>query len=176
MQNVHERCTAGDWQNLDCVQLWQLIQRMRSVRVGDIKLAQALADLSQDDFSETILVAQIAVDKKSFSIRSPCNIASEDAEMRATSTNIFEERKAIMTAALKLFSRTDCHISRRQLAREAGVATTKLTKHFRSLPELRAELRRERIHLEMKVSAQDNWVENVIEHAALPQVPNDELV
>ena len=143
MQNV-KGSVADDWQSLDCVQLWDLIQRMRAVSVGDVKLAQAIADLDHDDSPETVSMAQISAGHR---ISSPRTMPFKEVRMEVPSFSDVVERSAIVGAALSLLSRTDKQISRRQLAREAGVTTTKLLKHFRSFPELRAEMVKQGIDL-----------------------------
>ena len=57
MRNVHEKGVPEDWRNMDCIQLWQLIQRMQSVRIGDIKMARAIDGLNQDGLPEVIFTS-----------------------------------------------------------------------------------------------------------------------
>ena len=147
MQTFYERRSAGEWQNLDCAQLWQLIQRMRAVSIGDLKMARAIDDLSQDQLPDTACMARFYADSLSYLIQSKTTQARLSRETftkgvtpAMTPQMVLAERKAILNAALSLLGRTAHPITRRQLAREAGVTVEKLLKQFRSLADLRAEL------------------------------------
>ena len=72
-------------------------------------------------------------------ISSPRTMPFKEVRMEVPSFSDVVERKCYRKEPLSVYSaeRTN-RLARRQLAREAGVTTTKLLKHFRSFPELRS--------------------------------------
>lgn len=75
-------------------------------------------------------------------MQSPHQMPSEEVSVDDNASEICTERETIVAAACAILDRSDIQISRRGLASRAGVTTATLQRHFRSLADLRAELRR----------------------------------
>ena len=75
-------------------------------------------------------------------MQSSASDASEEVSVDVNASEVCMGRESIVIAAYAILGRSDMQISRRGLAQRAGVTTATLQRHFKSLSDLRAELRR----------------------------------